>query len=170
MENVDLMKRCRIARDYLFSIKAEGGSGSLLVGSGLSESDALNVWKRISQRLHKSDYKSHMQFIDDIIPMKNILLNCSPRPTKKRVKQIDSVFNRISHISNPNQPLSFAQNSNPCSAVLDLLNGDTAPSLLEEFHRHGKSLAKEIRANHDCCVEHRTNSGKIVHVAPLCEQ
>lgn len=151
-DKADLMHRCRLARDFLFSVKNEGSSREFLVtGPGMEEHEAMLVWNLVSKRLETNHYICSDEFIEDVQPLKIMLLQCKEkaRPTKRRAKYIDLIFRRLYDITSP--PASLVHDSchqayscNPYEDIVNALTAENAVEIIESIHNSGKSYALKL--------------------------
>jgi hypothetical protein len=126
------------------------------------------VWERVSERLQNNKYSSPVDFMEDVQPIKNLLLMLQhkTRPTKRRVKYVELVFRRLLEIASPTESLIHSSNSsrymcrsNPFELVIDSLTGENAADVLEAFHSSGKSYALTLEIN----KEKKLSSGRLTN-------
>ena len=146
----DLTRRCRLARDYLYSTKSEGTPVTFLLAGPEVEAVAVTVWEVVSKRLSSNFYSTYQEFVNDVEPLKYALLNCSTRPTKKRTKHIEFVFRRFyeiaSNTSTSNRSVPHTCCANPCMSVVNRLNSENIVDVVKAFHSSGELCAAELRS------------------------
>jgi hypothetical protein len=146
-DKTSLIHRCRLARDFLFSAKNERPATSFLVtGPGVEEAEAVLVWEGVSKKLQDRSYSSYVEFMQDVEPIKKMLLHGHPKPSKKRAKHIELVFLRIHEMSSHISHDTYF--SNPCDQIIDLLTPDNVEDVMNAFHSNGQTygLQQEEKA------------------------